>query len=266
MLGQLMLVSAAAAVGLILGVWLLSLHRHDASIIDVFWGIGFVLIAWLCFGVGDGAPGRRLALAVMASVWGLRLALHIGRRNHGRGEDFRYARLRARDGRRFGVTSLYRVYLVQAALMWIVALPLQVGSALGHGSRLGVLDAVGLAVWAVGLGFEAIGDFQLARFTADPTNARRVMDQGLWRYTRHPNYFGDVLAWWGIGIVALGAGGAWLALAGPAVNTFILARLTGKPLLEATIGERRPGYAEYVARTSGFVPRRRRRQGGERSR
>ncbi|MGI8803241.1 MAG: DUF1295 domain-containing protein [Solirubrobacteraceae bacterium] len=264
MLGELMLTSAAAAAGLILGVWLLSLRLRDASIIDVFWGLGFALIGWLCFAAGDGAVDRRLALAIMASLWGLRLAIHIGRRNHGRGEDFRYARLRARDGRRFWLTSLYRVYLVQAALMWVVALPLQAGSAHGREVGLGLLDAVGLAVFAAGLACEAIGDLQLARFKADPASTGQVMDRGLWRYTRHPNYFGDVLAWWGIGVVALAAGGTWWALVGPAVNTFILVRLTGKPLLEATIGERRPGYAEYVARTSGVIPLPpRRRPGGQ---
>jgi steroid 5-alpha reductase family enzyme len=254
MLGQLMLTSAAAAAGLVLAVWVLSLRLADASIIDVFWGLGFVLIGWLCFGLGDGAPGRRLALAGMASVWGLRLAIHIGRRNHGRPEDFRYAKLRARDGARFRLTSLYRVYLVQAALMWVVALPLQAGSAHGQGTGLGVLDLLGIAVWSVGISCEAIGDWQLARFKADPASGDKVMDRGLWRYTRHPNYFGDVVAWWGIGLVGLAAGGDWWLLAGPAVNTFILVRLTGKPLLEATIGERRPGYADYIARTSGFVP------------
>jgi steroid 5-alpha reductase family enzyme len=147
--------------------------------------------------------------------------------------------------------------------MWIVALPLQVGSADGPNRGLGALDWAGVAVWVVGLAFEAVGDLQLSRFKSDPASAGRVMDRGLWRYTRHPNYFGDVTAWWGIGIVALGAGGAWWALAGPALNTLILVRLTGKPLLESTIGERRPGYADYVRRTSGFVPLPRRRHGRE---
>jgi steroid 5-alpha reductase family enzyme len=260
MLGQLLLTSAAAATALILGVWLLSLRLRDASVIDVFWGLGFVAIASLCLGLGDAPPGRRFALAAMAGLWGLRLAVHIGRRNHGRPEDFRYAALRARDGPRFWLTSLYRIYLVQAALMWVVALPLTVGAS--HGATpadFGPLDILGAAVWAVGLGFEAIGDRQLARFKADPASAGHVMDRGLWAYTRHPNYFGDVLAWWGIGLVALGGGGPWRLLAGPAANTLILVRLTGKPLLEATIGERRPGYADYVARTSGFVPLPRRR-------
>jgi steroid 5-alpha reductase family enzyme len=262
MLGQLLLTSAATAGGLVLAVWLVSLRLGDASIIDVFWGLGFVLIAWLCFALGDGLPGRRLALAAMATAWGLRLAVHIARRNHGRPEDYRYARLRERDGRRFWLTSLYRVYLVQAVLMWTVALPLPAGSADGAGGDLGLLDGIGVGVWAIGLAFEAIGDLQLTRFKAEPGSGGQVMDRGLWRYTRHPNYFGDVVAWWGIGIVALGGGGAWWALIGPAVNTLILARMTGKPLLEATIAERRPGYADYVERTSGFVPRPPRRPRG----
>ncbi|MEA2370762.1 MAG: hypothetical protein QOH12_1156 [Solirubrobacteraceae bacterium] len=255
MLGQLMLSSACVALSLILWVWLLSLRLWDASIIDVFWGIGFVLIAALCLAVGDGNPGRRILLAGMACVWGVRLAVHIGRRNRGQEEDSRYARLRDRDGNRFWLTSLYRVYLVQAVLMWVLSLPLQVGSVHGSGNELGLLDLAGVAVWAVGFAFEAIGDLQLARFRADPTNYRRVMDQGLWRYTRHPNYFGDVVAWWGIGIVALGAGGAWWALIGPALDTLVLTRGTGKQLLEQTIGQRRPAYADYVSRTSGFIPR-----------
>jgi steroid 5-alpha reductase family enzyme len=198
MLGQLMLSSAVVAVGLILCVWVVSLRLEDASIIDVCWGIGFVLIGAVCLSAGNGNPGRRLVLAAIAGLWGLRLAVHIGLRNHGRGEDFRYARLRERDGDRFWLTSLYRVYLVQAALMWLVALPLDAGSAGGRGAGLGWLDFIGLAVWAVGLAFEA--------------------------------------------------------MATPGSSALILVRLTGKPLLESTIGERRPGYADYVRRTSGFVP------------
>jgi steroid 5-alpha reductase family enzyme len=254
MLGQLMLASACIALGLILWTWVISLRLDDASIIDVAWGIGFVLIAAICLAGGHGALGRRIALAGMAAAWGVRLAVHIGRRNHGQPEDFRYAAIRERDFDHFWIVSLYRVYLVQAVLMFVIALPLVAGSGRGAAHGLGPLDGLGVAVWAVGLGFEAVGDLQLARFKAVATNSWRVMDRGLWRYTRHPNYFGDVVAWWGIGIVAAGAGGTWWALVGPAVNTLILTRLTGKPLLESTIGERRPGYAAYVQRTSGFVP------------
>jgi steroid 5-alpha reductase family enzyme len=255
-----MLASAAGALGVVLAVWVASLRLRDASIIDTFWGAGFVVIAWICVAVGDGDQARRLVLAALATVWGARLAIHIGRRNHGAGEDRRYAAMRERDGDRFWLTSLYRVYLVQAVAMWIVSLPLQAGAALGAGRGLGALDAAGAAVWLVGFGFEAIGDLQLTRFKRDPANRGAVMDRGLWRYTRHPNYFGDATAWWGLGLIALGAGGtaAW-GFAGSLLDTLLLTRVSGKPVLERDIEQRRPGYREYVERTSGFIPLPRRR-------
>ena len=192
---------------------------------------------------------------MLATIWGTRLAVHIGRRNVGKGEDRRYAVMRERDGSRFWLTSLYRVYLVQAATMWVVSLPLQAGASFGGHRGLGVLDAIGGAIWLVGFGFESIGDLQLDRFKADPASRGKVMDRGLWRYTRHPNYFGDATLWWGLGVIALGAGaGAAWGLAGSAVDTLILTRVSGKPVLERDIETRRPGYREYVQRTSGFIP------------
>jgi len=250
-----LLASAAGALALVLAVWVASLVLHDASIIDVFWGAGFVVIAWICAAVGDGSRDRRLLLASLATVWGVRLAVHIGRRNLGAGEDRRYAQMRERAGSRFWLVSLYRVYLVQAVAMWIVSLPLQAGGALGAGRGLGALDFVGAGVWLVGFAFESIGDLQLSRFRADPANRGRVMDHGLWRYTRHPNYFGDATVWWGLGLIGLGAGGsaAW-GFAGSALDTLLLTRVSGKPILERDIEQRRPGYREYVERTSGFIP------------
>jgi len=255
MTGTVMAASGGGALALVLLVWLLSLRLRDASIIDVFWGAGFVLIGWICAAVGDGDRGRRLLLAILVTIWGLRLAVHIGRRNLGKGEDRRYAEMRERDGERFWFTSLYRVYLVQAVAMWIVSLPLQAGAALGAGHGLGPLDAVGGAVWLVGFAFESLGDLQLDRFKADPANRGRVMDHGLWRYTRHPNYFGDATVWWGLGLVAVGAGAvaAW-GFAGSILDTLLLTRVSGKPVLERDIEQRRPGYRDYVERTSGFVP------------
>jgi steroid 5-alpha reductase family enzyme len=255
MTGVVMAASAGGALGLVLLVWLASLRLRDASIIDVFWGVGFVVIAWICVAVGHGDGDRRLLLAALATIWGLRLAGHIGRRNLGKGEDRRYALMRERDGSRFWLTSLYRVYLVQAVAMWIVSLPLQAGAALGGGRDLGALDVIGGAVWLVGFAFEALGDLQLDRFKADPANRGRVMDRGLWRYSRHPNYFGDATAWWGLGLIALGAGGgaAW-GFAGSILDTLLLTRVSGKPVLERDIEERRPGYRDYVERTSGFIP------------
>ena len=250
-----MLASGACAVGLVTVVWLLSIALRDVSIIDVAWGLGFVVIGWVCFAVGHGSHDRRLLLAVLVSVWGLRLAGHIGRRNAGKGEDRRYAAMRERDGRRFLLTSFYRVFLVQAVAMWIISLPLQAGGSIGGSRGIGVLDVVGIAVWAVGFGFESIGDLQLDRFKADPANRGKVMDKGLWRYTRHPNYFGDATMWWGLGLIAAGAGATALwGLLGPALDTFTLTRVSGKPMLERDIEQRRPGYREYIERTSGFVP------------
>jgi steroid 5-alpha reductase family enzyme len=255
MTATVMLASAACALGLVVAVWALSVPLRDVSIIDVAWGLGFVVIGWVCFAVGHGDRDRRLLLAILVSAWGLRLAGHIARRNAGRGEDRRYAAMREREGERFRFTSLYRVFLVQAVAMWIVSLPLQAGGALGGGRGLEVIDVIGVAVWALGFGFEAIGDLQLDRFKADPDNRGKVMDRGLWRYTRHPNYFGDATMWWGLGILAAGAGAVALwGLAGSALDTFTLTRVSGKPMLERDIEERRPGYREYIERTSGFVP------------
>jgi steroid 5-alpha reductase family enzyme len=250
-----MLASAVAALALVLAVWVASVIVRDASIIDVFWGVGFIAIAWTCVGVGHGDETRRLLLAILTTVWGARLAIHIGRRNLGHGEDRRYAAMRERHGDRFWLTSLYRVYLVQAVTMWVVSLPLQAAASTGRHPGLGLLDAIGIGVWLIGIGFEAIGDLQLDRFKRSPDSKGKVMDRGLWRYTRHPNYFGDATMWWGLGLIALGAGpsAAW-GLAGPIVDTLILTRVSGKPILEKDIEQRRPGYREYVERTSGFVP------------
>jgi steroid 5-alpha reductase family enzyme len=162
--------------------------------------------------------------------------------------------MRAHRGDRFPLASLFTVFLLQGALMWVVSLPLQAGAARGASAPLGLLDAAGVTVFAVGLAFEALGDAQLARFLADPAHRGQVMQSGLWRYTRHPNYFGDALVWWGLGLVAAAAGAAW-SLVGPALMTFLLVRVSGVSLLEKDIGERRPGYAEYVRRTSAFLPR-----------
>jgi len=244
--------SGAAAAGLMLLLWVASLRLRDASIVDPFWGPGFAAVAWTSVAVAGPSP-RGILLALLASAWGLRLGVHLAWRNRGHGEDRRYAAMRAAHGRRFWWVSLFTVFLLQAALLWTVSLPLQIGAALGQERPLGVLEVTGGILALAGLAFEAVGDAQLARFLADPASRGRVMDRGLWAWTRHPNYFGDALTWWGLGLVALGSG-AWWALLGPVLMTVLLRRVSGVTLLEATIGERRPGYAAYAARTSAFVP------------
>jgi len=248
------LASSAAAVALYMtGVWLLSLRLRDASIADVFWGPGFALVAILSAAIS--APSSRgLLLAALTSVWGLRLALHIGARwRKKKEEDRRYRAMRANWGDRFPLVSLFTVFLLQGALLWVVSLPLQAGAALGATRPLGLPDLAGGLLFAVGLGFEAVGDAQLARFLRDPASRGRVMETGLWRYTRHPNYFGDALLWWGLGLIGA-ATGAWWCLAGPAFMTLLLVRVSGVSLLEKDIAGRRPEYVAYVRRTSAFLP------------
>jgi steroid 5-alpha reductase family enzyme len=251
-MGAVTAAAAALVAAAMLGLWLVSLRLRDASIVDAFWGPAFALVAWTGVAVAGPSP-RALLAAALASAWGLRLGLHLARRRRGAGEDRRYAALRAAHGARFPVVSLFTVFLLQAALVVTVSLPLQAVAAAGAARPLGALDAAAVAVFAAGLACEAIADAQLARFLAGPAGRTGVMDRGLWRYTRHPNYFGDFLVWWGLGLLGAAAGAPW-TLAGPAVMTVLLLRISGVTLLEATIGSRRPGYAGYVARTSAFVP------------
>jgi steroid 5-alpha reductase family enzyme len=250
-LATIFVLSAAAVLALVLTTWALSVALRDVSIVDVAWGLCFVLVAWVAFAAGDGDAGRRLLLAVLVSAWGLRLAGYIGARKlRHPGEDPRYGAWRAKHGDRFWLVSLGTVFLFQGLLAWVVSLPVQASAAADGG--LGALDAAGVALWALGVFFEAVGDAQMARFKGAAGNRGRVMDRGLWRYTRHPNYFGDFCVWWGIWLIALSAG-AWWTVVGPLVMSLLLTRVSGKDHLERTLS-RRPGYAEYVARTSGFVP------------
>ncbi len=248
-----LIAAALAAAAVMVGVWAISVPLRDASIVDIAWGPVFVVIAWVTFLVGDGSPARSVLLAVLVSVWGLRLGGYLAKRNLGKGEDFRYQAMRARR-RNFALWSLVGVFALQAALAWLVSLPVQLAMADATPQGLGPLAVVGTAVWAVGLFFETVGDAQLARFKADPANKGQVMDRGLWRYTRHPNYFGDFCVWWGLFLVAAESGTAVAGIIGPIVMSVLLTRVSGKDLLERSIGKRRPGYDAYVARTNGFFP------------
>jgi len=192
---------------------------------------------------------------ILASVWGLRLSGYITWRNRRRGEDRRYAAMRERHGPRFAVRSLFTVFLLQALLLWVIAFPL-FAAVRGEwaGAAAVPLAAAGSAIWLAGFLFESLGDLQLARFKRDPANRGRVLDRGLWRYTRHPNYFGDILVWWGLYLVACARGGWWTAFA-PALMTVFLARVSGVTLLEKQLVESRPGYRDYIRRTSALIPR-----------
>lgn len=235
-------------------VWLLSLVLRNAGIADIFWGIGFVLIAWITFFRGEGFLGRSLLICTLVSVWGLRLAIHIGLRNLGKPEDRRYQAWRTQYGRRFWWVSLFTVFGLQGILLWVISLAAQAGQAAPAPGAFTWFDALGTAVWIVGFFFEAVGDRQLSRFKSDPANKGKVMDRGLWKYTRHPNYFGEAVMWWGIFIITLSVpAGVW-TIVSPITITFLLLRVSGVTLLEKTILDSRPAYREYQAGTSAFIP------------
>jgi steroid 5-alpha reductase family enzyme len=223
--------------------------RYDT--IDTFWGLGFALIAAVAFPFGSGPLPLRLTVAGLTVVWGVRLAAHLHLRNHGRPEDPRYQEIVERAGARPGVRVFVRTYLMQAVVLWFVSLPVQFAMS---GTGFGVLGWLGVAVWLAGFAFETIGDEQLRRFRADPANRGRVLDTGLWRYTRHPNYFGDACVWWGLYLLACSTWPGATTILSPLAMTATLVRGTGKPMLEKSLRARRPAYADYIARTSGFVP------------
>ncbi|HUR72766.1 MAG TPA: DUF1295 domain-containing protein [Sporichthya sp.] len=248
---------AACAGGLVvlLGVtFALALKLGKHSVVDVAWGLGFVTVALISFGMSDGSGDgdRRLLITGMVVVWGARLAWHIGRRNAGHGEDPRYEALLAKaDSGKRNSYALRMIYSLQGLLILFISLPVQVGQYASD--DVGVLAAIGFVVWAVGLFFEALGDWQLNQFKADPANKGTVMDRGLWRYTRHPNYFGDACVWWGIWLVAAETGIGVFTILSPIVMTLFLTKGSGAALTEKRMAGR-PGFDDYVARTSGFLP------------
>ena len=251
----LVLVGVAVAITcMMLAVWGVSLAMRDASIVDIAWGSGFVLVAWVTYWLSDGNSTRSLLLTLLTTIWGGRLAFYLAKRNLGHGEDFRYQSMRRKHGDRFPIVSLYTVFGVQGALMFIVSLPVQLGQVRTE-PGFGVLGALGIWVWGVGLYFEAVGDAQLARFKRDPANKGLVMNQGLWRYTRHPNYFGDACVWWGLGLIAAESSLGIYGFIGPIVMTILLVKVSGAAMLDRALLKRKPGYEEYVATTSGFIPR-----------
>jgi steroid 5-alpha reductase family enzyme len=246
--------SAAAVAAVMLVTFAAAVRAGRHSVIDTAWGLGFALVAVVALAVsgGHGETGRRVLITVLTVIWGVRLAAHIGWRNHGRGEDPRYEEMLAKAPGRRTVYAIRKVYLTQGGLIWLISAPVQ--AAMFAPGPLGGTAIAGGLLWAGGLVFESVGDWQLARFKADPEHRGQVMDRGLWRYTRHPNYFGDACVWWGLFLVSLGS--SWLGLVtifAPLVMTYLLAAGSGKPITEERMSGR-PGYARYVARTSGFVP------------
>ena len=253
MISTIMLNAAIAAFGSMFLLWLLSIKLHNVSIVDSWWGPGFVLIAWVTFfTAGTDAPRQYLLLALV-TLWGLRLGTYITWRNKGEDEDYRYRRMRKnRDG--FWWQSLFIVFWLQASLMWIISTPLQLGQLGDLPAALTWSDWLGVLFFAVGFFFETVGDWQLARFKADPQNKGKVMDSGVWRYTRHPNYFGDVTQWWGFYLIAAGSIPGCYSIIGPIVMTFFLLKVSGVAMMDKDQSKKKPEYAEYIRKTSAFIP------------
>lgn len=254
-----LLINAAVLAIAMLALWRVAVRIDDASFIDAVWGGAMAALALVTLAQVPQPGPRALALAAMTAIWGTRLGWHLFTRWRAQGEDPRYARMlgKARRQGRFASAALKIVFGPQAVLLYLVCSPAQAGIlASGSSGGTGPVAWAGLALWLIGIAFEAVGDRQLARFRADPANRGRVLDSGLWRYTRHPNYFGDACVWWGIWLVAAESGMAvaLATLAGPLFLTFTLTRWSGKPLLEKGLVQSRPGYADYVRRTSGFLP------------
>lgn len=248
------LLTGLVILGIMTCLWLLSLWLRNSSIVDIFWGAGFVLAAWTYFILTPGGfAGRKLLAGLLVTVWGLRLALYLLQRNWGKPEDYRYAAWRRENGPRWWWVSFFQVFLLQGVLLWLISTPLLVAQISPVPPSFTWLDGLAVLVWGVGFFFESVGDWQLARFKANPANRGRLLTSGLWRYTRHPNYFGDAAQWWGFYLLALAAGGWWTVFS-PLLMTFLLLRVSGVRLLEKSLQSAKPGYEEYMRRTSAFFP------------
>jgi steroid 5-alpha reductase family enzyme len=241
----------AAMFALGLATWLVSLAKKNVSIVDSVWALFFILGAVVYVKATPYASPRAALVLVLVAFWGLRLSGYITWRNWGHGEDHRYQVIRQRNSPHFELKSFYIVFVLQAVLASIVSLPLF--AALTSRRPLNMLDSLGIVVFFIGFLFETVADAQLARFKANPDNHGKVLDTGLWRYSRHPNYFGEFCVWWGFYLVGL-AGGGWWSIVGPALMSFLLLKVSGVVMLEKTIGDRRPDYHRYVTQTNAFFP------------
>jgi steroid 5-alpha reductase family enzyme len=234
--------------------WLISLVYRNVTLVDSLWGLGFPLMAWVTFIMTEGFAGRKWLIAVLVTLWGLRLAIYLSWRNWGKGEDPRYQKMRQKAGPKFRTRSFYSIFLLQAGLMWVISLSLQYGQIPAEPARFTPWDMIGMLLWCAGFGFQAVGDWQLTVFKADPANQGRVMDQGLWAYSRHPNYFGESLMWWGIFLITLAVPhGGWTIIS-PLTITYLLLKVSGIPMTERVIQRSRPGYEDYIRKTNAFIP------------
>lgn len=239
---------------LMTSVWIASVILKNASIVDPFWGLGFVVVAAFYFLQVDEISARSVLLMILVAIWGLRLSIYLFRRNWGKGEDFRYKEFRKNFGeQRYWWFSFFQVFLLQGFLLWLISAPLLGAMHFGAGGNLNLFDLFAVILWVIGFAFEAGGDFQLSRFKANPANKGKVLDKGFWKYTRHPNYFGDSAVWWGYGLFSIAAG-CYLAVLGSILMTALIIKVSGVALLERSLKGKKPEYSEYIRKTSAFIP------------
>ncbi len=254
-LTSLLLINATVVAGWLLLFWLFSIPLRNVAIVDIAWGLGFVLVAITSSLITNSDGINRWLLPVLVGLWGCRLSAYLAWRNHGKPEDKRYRAMRDYRGSSFVYSSLWIVFGLQAMILWVISLPVQLGihSAVNEWHSL---HLIGIVVWLIGFLFETIGDYQLACFISNPSSKAQVMNRGLWRYTRHPNYFGDFLIWWGFYCIAVAGAwsGSWWTMIGPLVMSYLLMRVSGVPMLEGMLKTTKPDYADYLQRTNGFFP------------
>jgi steroid 5-alpha reductase family enzyme len=236
-------------------MWLLSLKLKNTSIVDIIWGLGFVLVNWVVFFLTpEGFADRKWILNILVTIWGLRLTTHIYLRNHGKPEDFRYAAWREQYGKKWWWYSYFQTFLLQGLLMFLISAPLIHTQATATPTKIGALEIAGILIWIIGFFFETVGDLQLENFKKNPANKGKLLNYGVWRYTRHPNYFGDATQWWGFYLIAAGSTLGFLTIFSPIIMTYFLIKVSGVAMLEKSMADRKPGYKEYMLTTNAFIP------------
>jgi len=251
---NLLLINLAAAIGLMCIGWVFSLIKKDVTIADSLWGLGFVLIAWLTFFRTDGFLIRKLMITILVTLWGLRLFIHLSSRNRGKGEDPRYGKWREKHGQSFWIISLFKVFLVQALFQWVIGIGIQYGQISSEPSHMTLMDVLGFLIWTTGIIIESFADQQLKQFLSNPANKGKIMNQQLWKYSRHPNYFGETLIWWGLFVIVLSTPWGFWTIISPLLITYTLLKLTGVTLMEETQFSDNLEYQQYIRQTSTFIP------------
>jgi steroid 5-alpha reductase family enzyme len=235
-------------------LWIWSVYLKDVSIIDIFWGLGFVILNMFYVFNSGYLTSRKILLLVLVSVWGLRLSIYLAYRNIGKGEDFRYQEFRRKFGpKRYWWLSYFQAFLLQGALMILISITLLGMSFTSQLKTLSTLDYIGIGIWLIGFVFEAGGDYQLMRFKKNTNNKGTLLITGFWKYTRHPNYFGDAVVWWSYGIFSISAGAYWQVI-GSILMTLLIIKISGVTLLEKSLKQTKTAYSDYVDKTSSFFP------------